>query len=138
MLTSYHLYLNLFISLNTGFTSTALPGTPLLLEPYVLYFFFLSLLLFIRNISMRGNVSNHTTELIISSFETSFVKAMYPNLYLSFRYTLLQGQKAAKFFTNTSKKQFLGHILKLFSFASAWARAAMFKTPSAPISSRSY
>ena len=70
-------YLNL-ISLNKGFSFISLPGAPLILEPYILYFSFLSLLYLLKMHFMR---CKHRTKSMQCILETSFVNAININLF---------------------------------------------------------
>jgi hypothetical protein len=79
------------ISLNTGFSSIALSGAPLILEPYILYFLFLNLLHLTKTRFVR---INQKTKSLLGVSETSFVSAININLFnLTSGRFFRQGQK---------------------------------------------
>ena len=128
-----HHSLNLFVSLNIGFSASLLPGALLFSELYILYFTFQSVLLFIKMLFIRVGCSNHTTEFVPGCFETSFVKATKLNLFsLASGRLFGQWRKVAIFLTKASQKQSLGHILTFFTKISS---SVQFKSSSAPMSS---
>jgi hypothetical protein len=114
--------------LNTGFSSVALPGAFLLLEPHIFYFFFLNVLCFIKNTLHEAKPQQ--TELVC--FETSVVNAInLIHLTLASGRLFRHRQKAATLLTKIAQEQSLGHILKFFSSETSRARLSQFKSPSA-------
>jgi hypothetical protein len=96
-----------------------LTGDLLIIEPYILYFSFLSLL-FIRMLFIQHN---QRTKTLLSISKTSFVSAINLSLFtLASARLFRQGQKAATFFTKIPQNQSLCHILKLFSSETSRAR----------------
>ena len=98
---------------------------PLILEPYILHFSFLSLLCLFKMLFMR---LSQRTKSLLDFFETSFVNAINMNLFtLASGRFFRQLQKVPTFFTKIPQKQSLSHILKFFSYETSWARAAQFR-----------
>jgi hypothetical protein len=83
--------LNLFISLNIGFSSIVFPGTLLLLEAHTLYFF-LSKLNCASSKTLFMSL-NHSTESKLGCFVTFFVNAINLTLHLSHGQTSEKGKK---------------------------------------------
>lgn len=92
-----HQPLNLFISLNTGFSSIPLLSVLWLLEPYYLHFSFLSLLHLFKMLFMR---LNKRTKPLLGFLEMSIVNIININLFtLTSGQLFRQRQKSATFFT---------------------------------------
>jgi hypothetical protein len=100
-----------FSILATEFSSIPLPDVSLILEPYILYFSFLSLLCLIKMLFMRGQSHCWACLRLCLSMQLIQISSLYLSRLSG------QVQKAAIFFTKITQEQSLGHILKLFSIA---------------------
>jgi hypothetical protein len=98
-----HYSLNL-MSLNTGFSSIALPGVPLILKPYILYFSFLNLLHLFKMLFIRLNLR---TKSLLGFFKTSFVDVININL---FTLGSLSDKSSQVLYQNNTETVFHPHI----------------------------
>ena len=99
------------ISLNIGVSSISLPGTPLMLEPCILYFPFLTLLCLFKMFFMRFN---YRTKSMICISETSFVCGINPSLFtLASRDSSYKGKSSHILHQNTIKTVSRPHTVVL-------------------------
>ena len=70
-------YLNL-ISLNKGFSFISLPGAPLILEPYILFFFLCELAILVQNAHHETQRKKNS---LLGFCEISFVNVINKNLF---------------------------------------------------------
>ena len=81
VITLFTPFLNLCISLNTGHSSIPLSGALFLFCLFILYFYLLSLLLFIINLHKSENLIT-TQQIIVGCFEISSANGINPNLFM--------------------------------------------------------
>jgi hypothetical protein len=100
-----------------------------ILEPYILYFSFLSFLCLFKLLFIRLNQRTKSLLGFCCCCLTSFINAINLSLFtLASGRLFRQGQNVATFFTKIPQNQSLCHILKFFfSFEISWARSTQFK-----------
>jgi hypothetical protein len=138
MMKQSHRFHNLFIFLNTGYKFISLPGSPLLFETYIIYIYisFLSLIHLFTTHFIRLNQRRKTPLGFPVENSFNFVSAINLSLFtLTSGRFFRQRQKAATFFTKTSRKHSVCHILKNFSVETLRTRHPQFKLLLDPMSS---